>query len=307
MIRLFVNIGARDNARPADLLGAFANEGGVESADVGRIDIRDSHSIVEVAPAAADSVIERVTGTAIRGRRAIVRRDEERPRGSFGDRPARESRDRPPRDRGDRPARDRGDRPPRDRSDRRPVTAAIVRLATAARDRHARSGRHAPHARLAETVRIASDLGRLCGRRERRLDRGHLRRDVQRKERGAHSPRAPRDHREEEGPGLQVTSRRALCRHLRDLEPRRPHRRGGPDRHTRADWPARGAGHAGRRDRRGAVPRRVDRRARDVARQSRNSGDHRRHRLRLSRRAVRADAAAAWRSPRSWTSSTPSA
>jgi ATP-dependent RNA helicase DeaD len=133
MIRLFVNIGARDNARPADLLGAFANEGGIESVDVGRIDIRDSHSIVEVAPAAADQVIERVTGTPIRGRRAIVRRDEERPRGSFGDRPAREPRDRPPRDRddrprsdrsvrdrGDRPTRDRGDRPPRDRGDRPP-------------------------------------------------------------------------------------------------------------------------------------------------------------------------------------------
>jgi len=135
MTRVFVNIGARDGARPADLLGAFANEGGIESSDVGRIDIRDSHSIVEVATSAADRVIERVTGTPIRGRRAIVRRDEERPRGSFGDRPPRESRDRPPRDRGERgerpmrgdrgdrgerPTRDRGDRPMRDRGDRPP-------------------------------------------------------------------------------------------------------------------------------------------------------------------------------------------
>jgi ATP-dependent RNA helicase DeaD len=125
MTRVFVNIGARDGARPADLLGAFANEGGIESSDVGRIDIRESHSIVEVAPGAADSVIERVTGTPIRGRRAIVRRDEERPRGGSGDRPPRESRDRPPRDRGERGERsmrgdrgDRGDRPPRDRGDR---------------------------------------------------------------------------------------------------------------------------------------------------------------------------------------------
>ena len=153
MIRLFVNIGARDNARPADLLGAFTNEGGIESADVGRIDIRDSHSIVEVAPAAADRVIERITGTPIRGRRAIVRRDEERPRGAVGDRPAREPRDRPPRerddrprgdrgdrpmrDRGDRPTRDRGDRPPRDRGDRPPRD----RPDRPARDRGARPPR----------------------------------------------------------------------------------------------------------------------------------------------------------------------
>lgn len=133
MARLFVNVGARDNVRAADLLGAFANEAGIASTDVGKIDIREQHSIVEVAAAAADKVIERVTGTPIRGRRAVVRRDEERPRESFGDRPRelRESRerrprersdrgDRPPRDRGDRPLRDRGDRPARDRGDRPP-------------------------------------------------------------------------------------------------------------------------------------------------------------------------------------------
>lgn len=119
--RLFVNIGARDGARPADLLGAFANEGGIESSDVGRIDIRESHSIVEVSESAADRVIDRVTGTPIRGRRAIVRLDEERPRGSVGDRPAREPRERTPRDRGERgerPARERGERPTRDRGER---------------------------------------------------------------------------------------------------------------------------------------------------------------------------------------------
>lgn len=79
MTRLFVNVGARDNARPGDLMGAIANQAGLASADVGKIDIRESHSIVEVAAGVADTVIERVTGTSIRGRRAIVRRDEERP------------------------------------------------------------------------------------------------------------------------------------------------------------------------------------------------------------------------------------
>lgn len=79
MTRLFVNVGSRDNARPGDLMGAIANQAGLTSADVGKIDVRESHSIVEVTAGAADTVIERVTGTSIRGRRVIIRRDEERP------------------------------------------------------------------------------------------------------------------------------------------------------------------------------------------------------------------------------------
>ena len=114
-VRLFVNVGARDQARAADLLGAIVNEGGVGSADVGRIDVRESHSIVEVSPSAADAVIERVTGTPIRGRRAIVRRDEERPR---GERPRSDRGERPRGDRGERPRGDRGERPRGDRGDR---------------------------------------------------------------------------------------------------------------------------------------------------------------------------------------------
>jgi ATP-dependent RNA helicase DeaD len=115
MVRLFVNVGTRDSARPADLLGAIVNEGGVGSGDVGRIDVRESHSIVEVSASAADAVIERVTGTPIRGRRAIVRRDEERPRGRDEKRPRGRDEERP---RGERPRGDRGERPQRDRGDR---------------------------------------------------------------------------------------------------------------------------------------------------------------------------------------------
>ena len=132
MVRLFVSVGARDGVRPADLVGAMANQGGVSSAELGKVDIRESHSIVEASTTVADTLIERVTGTTIKGRRAIVRRDEGTDRG--GDRPRGPARGGPRGDRGgdrgdrggDRPrggARgaprgDRGDRGPRD--DRRP-------------------------------------------------------------------------------------------------------------------------------------------------------------------------------------------
>jgi ATP-dependent RNA helicase DeaD len=78
MVRLFVNVGARDGARPGDLVGAITNQGGITSDEVGKVEVRESHSIVEVSPTVADGVIEAVTGTTIRGRRAVVRRDEQR-------------------------------------------------------------------------------------------------------------------------------------------------------------------------------------------------------------------------------------
>ena len=78
MTRLFVNVGSRDNVRPGDLVGAITNQGGITSDDVGKVEVRESHSIVEVSPAVVDGVIERVTGTTIKGRRAVVRRDEQR-------------------------------------------------------------------------------------------------------------------------------------------------------------------------------------------------------------------------------------
>ena len=78
MVSLFVTVGSRDGVQPGDLVGAIANTAGITSAEVGKIDVRESHSLVEVAADVVDSVIERVTGTSIKGRRAVVRRDEER-------------------------------------------------------------------------------------------------------------------------------------------------------------------------------------------------------------------------------------
>jgi ATP-dependent RNA helicase DeaD len=76
MVRLFVNVGSRDGARPADIVGSIASQPGVTSGDVGKVDVRESHTIVEVSTGVADLVIERLTGSSIRGRRAVARRDE---------------------------------------------------------------------------------------------------------------------------------------------------------------------------------------------------------------------------------------
>lgn len=78
MTRIFVNVGAMDNARPGDLVGAITNEAGLTSAQVGKVDIRENHSLVEVASDVAESVVAKLTGGTIRGRRVVARIDQER-------------------------------------------------------------------------------------------------------------------------------------------------------------------------------------------------------------------------------------
>jgi ATP-dependent RNA helicase DeaD len=57
MVPLFVNVGSRDGARPTDIVGSIASQPGVTGGDVGRVDVRESHTVVEVAAGVADSVI----------------------------------------------------------------------------------------------------------------------------------------------------------------------------------------------------------------------------------------------------------
>ena len=122
MTRLFMTIGTRDGVKVGDIMGSIAGEGGIPGDRVGKIDLRESHALVEVGEAEAASVIARLNGTMLKGRRVVVRaeRDREERERSAG---PRERTGGPPRGRSDRGDRgDRGDRPrpPRrdDRSDR---------------------------------------------------------------------------------------------------------------------------------------------------------------------------------------------
>ena len=127
MKTLFMTIGKVDGVRAGDIVGAIAGEVGIPGSSIGRVEILDKHSLVEVEISKAQDVIKKMNGSQIRGRKLAVREERERPpragappRG--GDRPRRDG---PPR--GERPDRDRGarsDRPPRrdsgprDRGDR---------------------------------------------------------------------------------------------------------------------------------------------------------------------------------------------
>ncbi|HKO16211.1 MAG TPA: DbpA RNA binding domain-containing protein, partial [Gemmatimonadaceae bacterium] len=73
--RLYVNVGAVDQVRPADLVGAITSEAGITSAQIGKIDIRENHSLVEVSTEIAEDVAAKLTGKSIRGRRTVARVD----------------------------------------------------------------------------------------------------------------------------------------------------------------------------------------------------------------------------------------
>jgi ATP-dependent RNA helicase DeaD len=73
--RVYIPLGRKVGVRPADLVGAIANEAGLDSRDIGAIEIADKFSLVEVPDHAADIVIRALRGTTIRGKRVMARRD----------------------------------------------------------------------------------------------------------------------------------------------------------------------------------------------------------------------------------------
>ena len=73
--RVFVGLGKQAGVRPGDLVGAIANEAGVDARDIGAIDIGDRFSLVEVPGVAAERVVRALRETTIRGRKVEARRD----------------------------------------------------------------------------------------------------------------------------------------------------------------------------------------------------------------------------------------
>ncbi len=77
MTRLFIGGGREIGLRPADVVGAIANETGLSGRAIGAIEIADRFALVEVPEEAADDVIRALNGASIRGRRLPVRRERD--------------------------------------------------------------------------------------------------------------------------------------------------------------------------------------------------------------------------------------
>jgi ATP-dependent RNA helicase DeaD len=83
-VRLFVGVGEKEEIGPGDLLGAIAGEAGVEGSQVGKIEIRETFSLVEVNAGVAERVIKGLNGTTIRGRSVRCDYDRGGPAGRGG-------------------------------------------------------------------------------------------------------------------------------------------------------------------------------------------------------------------------------
>ena len=75
MVRIHIVTGRKSNIRPADLVGAIANESGISGRDIGKIEIGNGFSLVEVPESSVDAVVEALAGAKIRGQHITARRD----------------------------------------------------------------------------------------------------------------------------------------------------------------------------------------------------------------------------------------
>ena len=76
--RLFVGAGRRAGIRPGDLVGAITGEAGIDSRDIGAIEISDAFSLVEVPESRAADIIAALKATKLRGAKVTVRRERDR-------------------------------------------------------------------------------------------------------------------------------------------------------------------------------------------------------------------------------------
>ena len=75
--KIFVTVGKKDRAGAKDIVGALTREVGVARDVIGRIEVKETFCVLEIAPAAVEQVVRGLTGVTIRGRRVIARRDRE--------------------------------------------------------------------------------------------------------------------------------------------------------------------------------------------------------------------------------------
>lgn len=73
--RLWVSVGKKEGATPADFVSLLTREAGLDRARIGRVDIRELYTLVEVPAEGAEQLALRINGVMIRRRRVTARID----------------------------------------------------------------------------------------------------------------------------------------------------------------------------------------------------------------------------------------
>ena len=77
--KIFVGVGKRDGAGPGDLVGAITGETSAAGGQIGRIDIRQNFTLVDIDSLVADEVVRGLDGSRIKGRQIVARLDRGAP------------------------------------------------------------------------------------------------------------------------------------------------------------------------------------------------------------------------------------
>lgn len=73
--RIWMGVGSRDDVTPGDIVAALVKEAGVDGSRIGKIEIRENFSLVEVPAPEAEEIAERASQLTIRRRRVSARLD----------------------------------------------------------------------------------------------------------------------------------------------------------------------------------------------------------------------------------------
>ncbi len=74
--RIWVSLGKKDGGTANDLVGCLTRECRVDRTQIGRIELRETFSLIEVPAADAEKIADRLTGISIRQRRVMARVDK---------------------------------------------------------------------------------------------------------------------------------------------------------------------------------------------------------------------------------------
>jgi hypothetical protein len=74
-VKIFVTAGKKDGLGVRDVVGAILNSTGIPRDSVGKVDIRDSHTLVEISPEHTTTVVAELNGSTLKGRRLTARVD----------------------------------------------------------------------------------------------------------------------------------------------------------------------------------------------------------------------------------------
>jgi hypothetical protein len=78
-VKIWVGAGKRDQIAVSDIVGMLTNEVRIDRGSIGKVDLRESFSLIEVPAAAAERIASAIGGRTLRGRRLTARVDRKGP------------------------------------------------------------------------------------------------------------------------------------------------------------------------------------------------------------------------------------